>query len=219
MGPSLLEDGLLKTKVLKIPNRSLQRIQLSSFDVTQDLERGNRQGCLLRERGRMPGPPASWLQLHAGHLAPPASSPCSHLQAWAYYSRRCILLWQEARGRLLGRGRCLGFKTSLLSVPAVLFLTLPCPPLSLHLMNPVFPGSCLTPGSKFYHVRQSRALPNPATHFVRPCASHPGLPWLFRLRLPSREPLHMPHSDFLKQARVERSSTLTFLMMPRLGFI
>lgn len=53
-----------------------------------------------------------------------ASSPCSYLLAQANHSRCCISPWQEAHTRLLGRGGCLGSKTSLVLVPAVLFLTL-----------------------------------------------------------------------------------------------
>lgn len=60
--------------------------------------------------------------------------------------------------RLLGRSSCLGFKTSLLLVPAVLFLIL-SHPFRLHLMNPEIPGFCLTSGSKFYHACQILGTP------------------------------------------------------------
>lgn len=161
------------------------------------------------------------------------------MQSWERCSRSCILPWQEECMRLLGRSSCLGFKTSLLLVPAVLFLIL-SHPFRLHLMNPEIPGFCLTSGSKFYHACQILGTPKSSQLPCLALSFPPRLPlallvlslnlWpiasrsfiaLVEYSLTQQLRPCICHAVifffFFKKTLVEKSGTMTFIIIIRLG--
>lgn len=158
------------------------------------------------------------------------------MQSWEHCSRSCILSWQEACMRLLGRSSCLGFKTSLLSVPAVLFLIL-SHPFRLHLMNPEIPGFCLTSGSKFYHACQNLGTPKSSQLPCLALSFPPRLPLALLVLsfnlwpIASQSFIALVEYSLTQQLRpcichaviffnkplVEKSVTITFIIIIRLG--
>lgn len=114
-----------------------------------------------------------------------------------------------------------------------------CPPFSLHLMNPEFPGFCLTPGSKFYYVCQIQGTPKSSQPPCLALSFPPKLPLallVLSLNLwpiasqsfitlveyplsPQWRPCICPIVTFLKKPSAKRSSTMTLLIISRLGLI
>lgn len=126
-GPSPLGDGMLE--INDCPKNSQPVVtghKLSSSHAAEDLEKKRKgdNASSEREAGCQNPPLAIALSWPLRHVS------LFTLKAWAHRSRYCILPWQEVYVRLLGRGSCLGFKTSLLLVPAALFLTFSLPHLA-----------------------------------------------------------------------------------------